>query len=230
VVCSAEWGIIYRLDAELLHVAAFYQASPDFRAFWRGSVLRPGPGSCAGRAALEHRTVHITDALAEPGYELAEAQQRRGYRTLLSVPMLREGVLIGVFTMMRGEVRPFTDKQIELVNTFADQAVIAIENVRLLTELQSRTDELARSVEELKALSDVGQAVSSSLDLEKVLNTIAARAAHLSAADGGLIYECDDRTHEFHLKGSDRLDEELGQVIRGAPIRLGEGVAGKAAI
>ena len=229
-LCSAEWGIIYRLDAELLHVAAFYQASPDFRAFWRGSVLRPGPGSCAGRAALEHRTVHITDALAEPGYEQAEAQQRGGYRTLLSVPMLREGVLIGVFTMMRSEVRPFTDKQIELVNTFADQAVIAIENVRLLTELQSRTDELARSVEELKALSDVGQAVSSSLDLEKVLNTIAARAAHLSAADGGLIYEYDDRTHEFHLKGSDRLDEELGQVIRGAPIRLGEGVAGKAAI
>jgi len=174
--------------------------------------------------------VHVQDVLVEPGYEVLDLQRLQDYRTVLAVPMLRENVLAGVITILNTRAVPFTQRSIDLVKTFADQAVIAIENVRLLKELQSRTGELARSVEELKALSDVGQAVSSSLDLERVLNTIAARAAQLSSANGGLIYEYDEPRAEFHLRGSDRLDEELGEVIRAAPIRLGEGVAGKAVV
>jgi signal transduction histidine kinase len=145
--------------------------------------------------------------------------------------MLREGTLIGVFTMMRNEARSFTDKQIELVTTFADQAVIAFENVRLLTELQSRTGELARSVEELKALSDVGRAVSSTLDVETVLSTIVARAVQLSSATGGLIYEYDEAGQQFlpEFRGAYQVDDETAGVLRAMPLRLGEGAAGRAA-
>jgi signal transduction histidine kinase len=229
-LCDADWGIIYRIDGDILHVAAFYLASPEFREFWHESELTPGRGSCAGRAALERRTVHIPDALTEPDYELTEAQKRGGYRALLSIPMLREGTLIGVFTMMRNQARPFTDKQVELVTTFADQAVIAFENVRLLNELQSRTGELARSVEELKALGEVGHAVSSTLDLETVLNTIVTRAVQLSHANGGAIYEYDETKQQFNdIRGAYCVDEDLAEVIRSTPLRLGEGVAGKAA-
>jgi signal transduction histidine kinase len=133
-------------------------------------------------------------------------------------------------TMWRSKVEPFTDKQIELVTSFADQAVIAIENVRLLQELQARTRELGRSVEELQALGDVSRAVSSTLDLETVLDTIVARAIQLSATSGGVIYEYDEVAHEFHLRGSHRLEEELVDVFRAAPIHLGEGAVGKAAV
>ena len=99
-LCGAEWGVIYRFDGDLLHVAAFYLASPEFRAFWREVELRLGRGSCAGRAALERRTIHIPDALADPEYEMTEAQERGGFRVILSVPMMRESILVGVFTLL----------------------------------------------------------------------------------------------------------------------------------
>jgi len=143
--------------------------------------------------------------------------------------MLREGALVGVFFLSRNEVRPFTEKQIELVTTFADQAVIAIENVRLFQELQARTRELARSVEELQALGDVSRAVSSTLDLETVLNTIVARAVQLSSTDGGSIYEYDEPTQEFHLCATQRFEEDLTELLHATPIRLGEGAMGRAA-
>jgi len=229
-LCGADWGVIYRFDGELLRVAAFYLASPEFREFWRESELILGRGSCAGRAALERRTIHIPDVLADPEYELSEAQERGGYRTLLSVPMLKESTLIGVFTMLRVAARPFNDKEIELVTTFADQAVIAIENVRLLQELQERTGELARSVEELKALGEVSRAVGSTLDLETVLDTIVARAVQLSNANGGVLYEYDEVAEEFsRIRGAHGLDDDLGEMLRATPLRLGEGAAGSAA-
>ncbi len=144
--------------------------------------------------------------------------------------MLREGSPIGVIAIWREEVKPFTDKQIELVTTFADQAVIAIENVRLFQELQASTRDLTRSVEELKALGEVGQAVSSTLDLETVLTTIVSRADQLSGTDGGAIYEYDEATEGFHLRASQKLEEELVEVLRATPIQMGEGAVGRAGI
>src|SRR5262249_17054490 len=129
----------------------------------------------------------------------------------------------------RTEVQPFTDKQIELVTTFAAQAVIAIENVRLFQELEARTRELARSVEELRALGEVGQAVSSTLDLQTVLSTIVGHAVQLSGTNGGVIYEYDEAMQEFLLRASHRMEEELLKELRAAPIRLGEGAVGRAA-
>jgi signal transduction histidine kinase len=152
-----------------------------------------------GRALLEGEVVHIPDVLTDPEYTWPEAAKLGDFRTALGVPLLREGVPIGALSLNRKEVRPFTDKQIELVTTFADQAVIAIENVRLFGEVQARTSELAWSVEELRALGEVTQAVNSTLDLETVLNTIVAKATQLSGTEAGAIYVHDETKKEFAL-------------------------------
>jgi two-component system, NtrC family, sensor kinase len=216
-LCDASYGAIFRLEDEVLRVGALYRVTSELSEVWLGGELRPGRGSCAGRVALTHRAVQILDVLADPEYEPFRAQRMANARTVVGVPMLREGTLIGVIVIWRTEVRAFTDKQIALVTTFADQAVIAIENVRLLQELQARTSELARSVEELKALGEVGQAVSSTLDLETVLTTIAARADRLSETDGAAIYEFDEMTRTFRVRVALRLAEELLDVLRARP-------------
>ncbi len=227
-LCGADQGIIYRLDGELYRLAACHNVSPEFTAFVEQHPLHSGRATAIGRIGLERRAVHIPDILADPEYTYPGAGLGK-IRTILGVPMLREGVPIGAFSIWREEVRPFTEKQIELVTTFADQAVIAIENVRLFQELQARTRELTRSVEELKALGEVSQAVSSTLDLETVLKTIVSRAVELSGAMCGLIYEYDEASQEFHLRAHDRMEEELVEVLRNSPVRLGEGAAGQAA-
>jgi len=153
-----------------------------------------------------------------------------GYRTVLAVPLLREGAAIGTIGSRRTEVRPFTEKQIALLQTFADQAVIAIENVRLFTELQARTAELARSVEELHALGEVGRAVSSTLDLETVLMTIVARAVELSRLDGGVVFEYDEDTQAFVQRAATETGGALTEVRRTTRIAKGEGVLGRTAI
>ncbi len=229
-LCAAAHGLIYRFDGEVFRVGAFYGASAQLRQFWESQERRPGRGSCVARVGLEHRTVQIPDVLADAEYEESDFQKISGFRTMLGVPMLREGELVGAIVLWRTEVREFTDRQIELVTTFADQAVIAIENVRLLRELQSRTGELARLVEELRALGEVGQAVNSTLDLETVLNTIVMRAVQLSNAKAGVIYEYDKGTQRFgRISGAYGLDEDLRAVLSAAPLRLGEGAAGRAA-
>jgi PAS domain S-box-containing protein len=227
---EADNAQILRVEDEkyLRPVASF----GEMKAFTEGERRPISRGFVTGRAVADRQTIHLHDLLALVDSEFPEAkdlQRHGGHRTTLVTPLLREGAAIGAIVILRGEVRPFTDKQISLMETFADQAVIAIENVRLFQELQARTRELARSVEELRALSEVGQAVSSTLVLDTVLDTIAARAAQLSAAQWGLIYEYDETKLEFHLRASHRLDEEFVRVVRAAPIRLGEGVAGKAA-
>jgi len=229
-LCDAAHGLIYRFDGEVFHVGAFYGASSQLRQFWESQERRPGRGSCVARVGLEHGTVQIADVLADAEYEESDFQKISGFRTMLGVPMLREGELVGAIVLWRTEVRKFTDRQIELVTTFADQAVIAIENVRLLRELQSRTSDLARSVEELRALGEVGQAVNSTLDLETVLNTIVTRAVQLSNAKAGVIYEYDEGTQRFdRISGAYGLDEDLRAVLSATPLRLGEGAAGQAA-
>jgi len=151
-------------------------------------------------------------------------------RTTLAVPLLREGIAIGAILIRRTEVKPFTDTQIALLKTFADQAVIAIENVRLFQELEARTRELARSVGELKALGDVGQTISSTLDLEKVLATIVSHAVQLSGTDCGVIYEYDEAAKEFYLRASHRMEAEAVEAVRATPVRVGEGATGQAVI
>ena len=166
-------GAILRYEtAMFIAVAATIRPSANLRSTLKRYPIVPGRGTLTGRAALEGKTVHVPDVLADPEYTLTGARSVGGYRTMLGVPLLREGSRSASLSLMRMTARPFTDKQIELVTTFADQAVIAIENVRLFDEVQARTRELAQSVEELQALGEVSQAVNSTLDLETVLTTI----------------------------------------------------------
>src|SRR5262249_3026074 len=153
-------GVFYRAES--------YGFPAEVMERWRNVPVTPERGSVSGRALLEGRTVQIPDVDTDPDFTFDRVGA--GMRSVLGVPMLREGVPIGVLGFARSDVRPFTDKQIELVETFADQAVIAIENVRLFEEVQARTRELAQSVRELQALGEVSQAVNSTLNLEAVLD------------------------------------------------------------
>ena len=223
-LCGADTGVIFRLDGDSFRWVADYGATASHREYRQRNPVRAGPGSSMGRAALSGQTVHIVDATADPDFEHTEEAQGIGnFRTLLGVPMLRGGVLLGVFSLQRREVQPFTKKQIELVETFADQAVIAIENVRLLEEAQTRTRELGRSVQELQALGEVGRAVSSTLDLKVVLKTIVDRAVHLSGTDAGSILYYREDTGKFELGETVGLDEQVVDKLRTLDISATEG-------
>jgi GAF domain-containing protein len=228
-LCEATDANIYRLEGSEYRIVAARGNMPIPRRQDARPLIRGLP---PGRAMIDREAIHIHDMSsreAQADFPEAWAMVKTlGFRTVLAVPLLREGTAIGAILIRRNEVRPFSEKQIALLKTFADQAVIAIENVRLFQELETRTQELAQSVGELKALGEVGQAVSSTLDLENVLATIVAHAVQLSGTDCGVIYEYDEATQEFHLRASHRMEEEVVDALRAAPIHLGEGVTGQA--
>jgi signal transduction histidine kinase/HAMP domain-containing protein/putative methionine-R-sulfoxide reductase with GAF domain len=190
----------------------------------------PLVGTVGGRAIREARVVQVCDLADAPDYPVGrEVAQRAGYRTTLSVPLLRDGAAIGAITIRRIQVIPFSDKQTALLQTFADQAVIAIENVRLFKELQERTQALTRSVEELRVLREVGQAVSSSLDIDSVLASIVSHAVELSQADAGTLYEFDEAVQFFVPRANYQVADEVIEALRRSHIRIGEGGIGQAA-
>jgi two-component system NtrC family sensor kinase len=153
-LCDADKTNITRQKDGVFFRAEAYGFSPEFMDYVRNIPVLPDRGSGFGRALLERRAVHIPDVKADPEYTLVEGQKLGDYRTVLAVPMLREDVVIGVLSLTRSEVRPFSEKQIELATTFADQAAIAIENVRLFESVEARTRELAASLENLRATQD----------------------------------------------------------------------------
>jgi GAF domain-containing protein len=227
-LCDATDAVIHRIDGDKLRSGARYGLLPTRRG--SEPLTSIDRGSIPGRTVIDRQTLHIHDLAAEPENDLlAPFARSLGVRTVLATPLLREGIPIGTIHIRRMEVRPFTDKQIKLLETFAAQAVIAIENVRLFKELDERTNELTRSVGELKALGEVSQAVSSTLDLETVLTRIVSHAVQLSGTDGGAIYEYDEFSEEFLLRATDHMEEELINALRANPPRLGDGVVGRAA-
>ena len=216
-LCEADHAWLFQREGDLFRWVASFGHGTDVHArirdYFKNRQAPMERGSVTGRAALEARVVHVPDVLADPEYTWSEAQKIGGYRAALGVPLLRDGNVVGVIFVAKTKPQPFTAKQIELVSTFADQAVIAIENARLFDEVQARTTELARSVEELRALSEVSQAVNSTLDLQTVLETIVAQAAQLSGTEAGAIYVRDER-QEFQLSATYGMSEELIAAIR----------------
>ena len=214
-ITDATFGGLYRWDGEALHHIASHNTPAALAEHRRQSPWRPDPRSAAGRMVAAKSVIHVADVTAEPAYvegsnpEYVAVVKLGGARTIVAVPMLKEDELVGAILMSRHEVRPFTDKQIELVENFAAQAVIAIENARLLNELRQRTDELVRSVGELRALGEVSQAVNSTLDLQTVLSTIVGTAVQLSGTEAGAIYVFNDVERAFHLRATYGMEPEL---------------------
>ena len=231
-LCGADLAGVFRLvDGQVHEVSSWSRLSPEFQEMLRRTFPRPVDASTyIGRALLERRIVHVRDMADPAALQSATSTQHFGFRSQLTVPMLRSGEPVGGITLVRREPGFFSDDQVTLLTTFADQAVIAIENSRLLTELQARTAELTRSVEELRALGEVGQAVSSILDLDAVLTTIVARAVELSSADGGSIYEYDEAAEEFTLRATHNLDAENVALRREIRLKKGEGATGGLAV
>jgi GAF domain-containing protein/anti-sigma regulatory factor (Ser/Thr protein kinase) len=219
-ICEAKYGFLHLVEGDGFRPVASHGVPPALAdLYYRERILRPEPDLPLARLARSKQVIHVLDCKIEPGYirrysPFLPLVDIGGARTLLLVPMLKENVLVGAIAIYRQEVRAFADKQIELVSNFARQAVIAIENVRLLKELRDRTTELARSVEELRALGDVTQAVNSTLDLETVLSTIVAKAVQLSGTDSGAIYVFDELDQTFQVRATYGLSEELIAAIR----------------
>jgi signal transduction histidine kinase len=230
-LCAGLFSTLFQFDGELLHIIAVHNTTPEaLEALHRLYPARPTRALVAGRAILERTVVHISDAELELVSEQRAVARAVGWRSALIVPMLREGAPIGVITVGRTEAGPFSDGEIELLKTFADQAVIAIENVRLFKELEARTQDLTRSVGELRALGEVGQAISSTLDLQIVLSTIVSRAVQLSGLDGGVVFEYDDDAEEFVHRVATEVGGALAEARRTTRVRKGEGVVGQTAL
>jgi signal transduction histidine kinase len=217
-------------DGDLVRAAAIAESDPAREAAWRGRF--PFPLSreyMHGVAILDRRVVDIPDVADAPA-DLAPGRQNflaSGYRAVTIVPMMRGEESIGALSVVRLAVGPLSEKQLAVLRTFADQAVIAIENVHLFTQLQERTRELARSVDQLTALGEVSRAVSSTLDLDRVLNTVVTRASQLAGADGCSIYEYDEAAAGFRVRATSQFGTELADSQRAAVIHAGEGAVGR---
>ena len=237
-LCDARFALVLRLEGEIVQIVAHHNyPSEALEHFLQTASRRLADGdTLAAQAMLRGEVVRVPDIELHPGVSEAvrELARSTGYRSALAVPIMREGSPLGAITVTRnaaaGALNPFSDDEITLLKTFTEQAVIAIENVRLFKELETRTAQLTRSVDELKALGEVSQAVSSTLDLETVLATIVSRAVQLSGSHGGIVYEFDDPTQAFHARAAHQISPEHLEAVRAAPIQLGEGAIGHAGV
>jgi GAF domain-containing protein len=229
-ICGASFGDIFYREGVSFRLVTSYNTPAAFAEVLKQSlVMRSDPDILTGRISAIKVPVHVADLAADPIYierrfpHIVPAVALGGVRTILIVPMVKSDELIGQFVLCRQEVRTFSNKQIALVTGFADQAVIALENARLLDELRQRsvenagllgelrqrTDDLNRAVKESRALGEVSLAVNSTLDLENVLSTIIAKAVQLSGTESGAIYFFDDQQREFHLRATYGMDREF---------------------
>jgi signal transduction histidine kinase len=234
-ICEAQFAVLRRIDRDSFETVATRGVPPAFADYLRngGKQIQSQSQLSLGRAIQSKKPFQVTDVRVNNPYLGRDPQavalvELGGARTVLAVPMLKDNEAIGAITIYRQEVREFTEKQIAMVASFADQAVIAIENVRLLNELRERTRELARSVEELRALGEVSQAVNSTLKVETVLQTIVAKAVQLSRTHAGAIYVFDEKRREFELRATYGMDETLIAAIRGQHFGIGENSIGQA--
>jgi GAF domain-containing protein len=224
-LCEAQQAIVtQRGDDGLYRFAASFGYPDEFEEYMKQNPLAPGRATTTGRVALEGKIIHIPDVLADREYVFPKGQQLGGYRSNLGVPLLRDRVPIGAFVLTRPIVKPFTDKQIELVETFADQAVIAIENARLLNELRQRTDDLSEALKQQTATADVLKAISrSTFDLKKVLDALVEAAARLCEADQGTIAR--ERDGMYQRVATYGFSDDFAELVKNLPVRPERGTA-----
>src|SRR5215831_13825502 len=210
-ICLAESGFIFRLQDGLCRMVASFGIPAEYKDFQARNPIAPGRGTLAGRTVLERRAVQIEDAAADPEYTRIEAVQLGNQRTMLGVPLVREDALIGVITLARSRVEAFSEKEVAQVATFADEAVIAIENARLLSELRQRTTDLSKALDQQTATSEVLQGISSSPgELEPVFQAILAHATRLCEAKFGSLYlRKEDAFRPVAMHGPSRIVEWL---------------------
>ena len=216
-LCDADAANIWRPDGKVLRLAASCGHSDEFKEFAKQNPIIPGRGMVSGRAFLEGKTVHIPDVLADREFTGIEYQSRGNYRSSLGVPLLREGETIGVFVLARSDVRPYAEKQIELVTTFADQAVIAIENTRLLNELRESLQRQTATADVLKAIS------RSAFDLKTVLDALVEAAARLCEADQGTIAR--ERDGLYQRVATYGFSDQFTELVRDVPVKPERGSA-----
>ena len=213
-LCDCAIGGMFLTEGEGYRLVATLNVTPEFTEIWREEARVPDPITALARVRQTKQVLQIEDLAAYEGYRQGERLHRAavdvfGALSVLAVPMLKESELLGVIVLFGREPRAFSDRELGLVTNFAAQAVIAIENARLLSELRSRTGELTQSVEELRGLGEVTQAVSASLDLESVLTAIVENSVQLSRTDAGVIYVYDEAQDEFGLRATVGMDAEL---------------------
>jgi len=228
-LCEAERAFILRFNGEILRFVAMHNATSELREFLEGNPVVPGRHSAGARAALERRTIHIHDIQADPEYTYG-VRRVEPIRTVLAIPMLRVDELLGVIIIDRFVVRPFTDSQIGLVETFADQAAIAIENARLLSELQTKNADLTEALEQQTATSEILRVISRSpTDVQPVFDAIAEAALRLCGAASSIVTTFDGEL--MHLSAHAAISPEGTDVVRGVyPRRPSRGFASGRAV
>ncbi len=223
-LCEADSAFLFQYDGKNFTWGADYGFSPEYKSFMQEALpkLKPDRGTLSGRVALERVTVHIPDYLADPEMQWHEAYRIGRTATLLGVPLLRDGVLIGELGLVRTTVRPFTEAQIELAETFADQAVIAIENVRLFEAEQKRTAELTESLEQQTATAEVLSVISSSPgELEPVFQAMLENAVRICEATVGVMFRYQDGA--YTALATRGVTAEFAEYLARGPIRPGPG-------
>ena len=228
-LCGADAGQVFLVDRDRYRFAYGSGMTAEYQEFIAHTPVLLDRGTLVGRIGLDRRAAQITDVLADPDYAWTDEQRVAGFRTVMGVPMLLDGEVVGVLSVSRTQVHPFSDRAVEVLTVFAAQAALAVRTVDLVRTLESRTDELDRKVTQLEALGAVGQAESFSLNLTEVLNTIITQAVQLSGTDGGSIYEFDEDAREFHLSAVFGTSPETFDALRRTRIGLDDTFLGQAA-
>jgi len=212
-LCRADHAWLFRRQDELVHLVTVHGVSEEAEQFVRAHPFGPNRGTTTGRVALERRAIHVPDILHDPEYTQGEAARIANFRTVLGIPLMREDALLGVFALTRSRVDPFTVKEIELLTTFADQAVIAIENARLFDELRARTGDLEESLRYQTVTSDVLKVISrSTFDLKAVLDTVAETACRLCGAECAYILRRDGDV--YRIAAAVAFSPEMKEAVR----------------
>ena len=218
---------VFRFVDDTQHLMAFTPTNPAADEVLKSSFPRRLTHLPRLQMVQNGETVQIADTETAPDFQVHIARAR-GFRSIMLSPLMSNGTPTGLISVTRVEPGPFADHHVHMLQTFADQAVIAIENVRLFDEVQTRTRELSQSVDELRALGEVSQAVNSTVDLETVLNTIVAKATQLSSTEAGAIYVFDQIVQEFHLRATYGMDDAIISEIKDRHIHIGDTVVGEA--